>query len=137
MAWNKYFIVITNQRGTEPADVLTRLGLTGYTPAGETNFLATNKSDDLFIGSYDDKLIIASPQLTYGFFDQQPADIEKRFVSTFPSSEIAALAENSTVDEFGYCIINNGQRVRVKHGCDGEIDTDIGEALPEEQAILS
>ena len=75
--------------------------------------------------------------MTYGFFAAEPADLEKKLVAAFPSSEIAALAENSTVGEFGYTIIDNGQRIRVKHGCDGEIYTDLGERLPKEQAILS
>lgn len=137
MAWNKYYIVVTNQQGTIPAEILTKLNLSSYQPAGEVNFLQTNKSDDLFIGTYEDKLVIVDGNLTYGFFATQPSDIETRFVTAFPSSEIAALAENSTVSEFGYTIIANGQCIRVKHGCDGEIYTDIGEVLPEEQEILA
>jgi hypothetical protein len=137
MAWNKYYIVVTNQQETTSTEILTKLGLNDYQPAGEANFHQTNKSDDLFIGSYKDKLVIANPDLTYGFFAAEPSNIEKRFVTAFPSSEIAALAENSTVGEFGYSLIDNGQRKRVKHGCDGEIYTDIGETLPEEQEILA
>jgi hypothetical protein len=137
MAWNKYYLVVTNQKGATPTDTLTKLNITGYRSAGEANFLETNKSDDLFIGTYEDKLIIASPDLTYGFFAAEPSDIEKRFVAAFPTSEIVALAENSTVGEFGYAIIDSGKRIRVKHGCDGEIYTDIGEPLPEEQEILA
>jgi hypothetical protein len=137
MAWNKYYIVVTNQQGTTPTEVLSKLNLTSYQPVGEVNFHETNKSDDLFVGNYEDKLVIADPALTYGFFAAEPSDIEKRFVAAFPSSEIAALAENSTVGEFGYTIINEGRRIRVKHGCDGEIYTDIGEPLAEEKAILA
>ena len=129
--------MVTDQQGVTPAETLTKLDLTGYQPAGEANFLQINKSGDLFIGTYKDKLIIADGGLTHGFFSTEPSDIEKRFVAAFPSSEIAALAENSTVEEFGYTIIDKGQRIRVKHGCDGEIYTDIGELLPEEQAILA
>ncbi|MFL5742924.1 MAG: DUF6928 family protein [Flavisolibacter sp.] len=137
MAWNKYYIVVTNRQDATPIETLTKLNLSGYRPAGEANFLQTNKSDDLFIGTYKDKLVVANPDLTYGFFAIEPSDVEKRFVTAFPASEIAALAENSTVGEFGYTIINKGQRIRVKHGCDGEIYTDIGEPLTEEQAILA
>jgi hypothetical protein len=137
MAWNKYYIVVTNQQGATPTDILTKLGLNGYQPVGAANFFQTNKSDDLFIGTYQDKLIIASPDLTYGMFATEPSDIEKSFVAAFPSSEIAALAENSTVGEFGYSLIENGQRKRLKHGCDGEIYVDFGEMLPEEQEILA
>jgi len=137
MAWNKYYIVVTNQKATTPTETLAKLQLAGYEPIEEANFLQTNKSNDLFIGTYEDKLIIANPDLTYGFFASSPSEIEKRFIAAFPDSEIAALAENSTVAEFGYTIIDNGQRIRVKHGCDGEIYTNIGEPLAEEQAILA
>jgi hypothetical protein len=137
MAWNKYYILVTNQQGVTPTETLTKLNLTSYQPVGQANFHQTNKSDDLFIGSYKDKLVIADPYLTCEFFATEPSDIEKKFVAAFPTSEIAALAENSTVGEFGYTIIDNGQRIRVKHGCDGEIYTDIGEPLAEELAILA
>jgi hypothetical protein len=137
MAWNKYYIIVTKQEEATPTETLTKLDLTGYEQVGEANFLQTNKSDDLFIGGFKDKLIIANPDLTYGFFSAEPSDIEKRFVAAFPYSEIVALAENSTVGEFGYTIIDNGQRIRVKHGCDGEIYIDIGEPLSEEKTILA
>jgi hypothetical protein len=137
MAWNKYYIVVTDQQNLTPSETLTKLGLANYKPAGNAHFHDTNKSNDLFIGHYKDKLIIAEPDLTYAFFSIEPSDIEKKFIAAFPTSEIAALTENSTVDEFGYTIINNGQRIRVKHGCDGEIYTDIGEPLLEEQTILA
>jgi hypothetical protein len=135
MAWNKYYIVVTDQGLLAPTEVLTKLNLTGYELQGDALFQQTNKSNDLFIGTYEDKLVIANPDLTYGFFGEQPSQIETQFIAAFPDSEIAALAENSTVGEFGYNIITRQQRVRVKHGCDGEIYTDVGELLPEEESI--
>jgi hypothetical protein len=137
MAWNKYYIVVTNQQEANPIDIVNKLGLTAFNQSGSASFFETNKSDDLFIGTYGDKLVIANPDLTYGFFANEPSEIEEKFVNAFPSSEIAALAENSTVGEFGYTLIDNGKRVRVKHGCDGEIYVDIGKKLPEELEILA
>jgi hypothetical protein len=83
MAWNIYYIVVTGQQGATPTETLIKLSLTGYQPAGEANFLQINKSDDLFIGAYKYKLIIADPDLTYGFFATEPSDIKKRFVMPF------------------------------------------------------
>lgn len=137
MAWNKYYIVITNQPDVTTADVLTGLDLTGYSEAGEASFLQTNKSNDLFIGRYKDNLIIADPDLTYSLLSAEPSDLERKLVAAFGNAEIAALAENSTIGEFGYTIIQDEKRIRVKHGCDGEIYTDYGDLLPEEQAILA
>lgn len=137
MAWNKYYIVVTQQAGVSPAEVLSELGFPDFRPAGEVSFHATNKLYDLFVGTYEDKLIIAHPDLVYSLLRAEPSKFERKMIEVFPTSEIAALAENSTVNEFGYAVIDQGQRIRVKHGCDGEIYTDIGTPLAEEKAILS
>ena len=136
MAWNKYYIVVTNRPNEVPDDLLKKLELTGYIKVGQADFHDTNKSNDLFIGSYGDNLVIANPDLTYAFFAIQPTQIEKKFIEIFPDSEIAALAENSSVGEFGYAIIENNARVRIKHGCDGNIYNELGDLLYEEEEIL-
>ncbi len=137
MAWNKYYIVITNQTEKDHQLVKDKLGLDDYKEKGAAYFGDTNKSDDLFIGYYEDKLIIADPDLPLSLFSENASITEQKFIAAFPDCEIAALVENSTVGEFGYAIIVNGQRIRAKHGCDGEIYIDIGNELPEEQTILS
>ena len=103
--------------------------------AGEANFQQTSKSDDLFIGTYKDTLIIANPDLTCDFFYARPSDIEKKFVAAFPFSQIVALVENSGDREFGYTIIDKGQRIRVMHGRGEKIFIDIGQSLPEEKTV--
>lgn len=67
--------------------------------------------------------------MTYGFFSEEPSDIERMFVAAFPSSGIAALVENSTVGEIVCSFIVSGQRVRLKHGCKGEVYTGIGDTI--------
>ena len=137
MAWNKYYVVVTDQPAIQPEEVMAKLKLRGYVKNGRSNFAATNKSNDLFIGNYGNLLIIVDPDLPIALFEESPSAVEKLFTDVFPNAEIAALVENSTVDEFGYAILKNGRRIRVKHGCDGEIYTDIGDFLVEEQLMLS
>jgi hypothetical protein len=137
MAWNKYYIVVTNQPDAQPVDILTKLDLTDYNLVGKAHFIDTNKSDDLFIGNYKDTLIIASLHLALELFANTPTELERKFITAFPTSQIAILIENSTVGQFGYAIIDKGQRIRLKDGCDGEIYNDIGDLLPEEHTILA
>ena len=137
MAWNKYYIIIANQPGIPAPDVVDRLCLEGWNPSGSATFPETNKSDDLFVGHFQDALVIANPELTYELFTEEPSDFQQRLISVFPASLIAAFMDNETVGEFGFAIIENGQRIRRKHGCDGEIYGDSGKPLPEEQAIRS
>ncbi|MET0637952.1 MAG: hypothetical protein ABWZ25_18110 [Chitinophagaceae bacterium] len=135
MAWNKYFIIVTDQPGIEPGDVLKRLGIVGFKLVGQTDFHATNKSDDLFVGYFGQQLVIANPDLVYSFFSDEPSEIELKFIETFPNSIIAVFMENSTVDQFGFAIIEGGHRIRVSDGSDGEIFHDFGPLLPEEENI--
>ena len=118
-------------------EVLPKLGLPEHEPSGEVNFLDTNKSDDLFIGTYEDNIIIVNPSMVYQLLSTELPELGERFITSFPTAEIAVLAENSTVAEFGYAIIDRGRRVRVKHGCDGEIYVDIGDLLAEEKEIMT
>lgn len=135
MAWNKYFIVVTDQPIVDPGDFLERLGIKGWKLKGQANFLATNKSDDLFVGRYGNQLVIANPDLVHSFFSEDPREIERKFIETFPGSVIAVFMENSTVGQFGYSVIEGGQRIRLSDGSDGEIFHDFGSLLPEEEVI--
>ncbi|RYZ87524.1 MAG: hypothetical protein EOP06_12545 [Proteobacteria bacterium] len=137
MAWNKYFIVVTDQPAAEPREIIQRLGIEGWKLKGQTEFSATNKSDDLFIGHYNSHLVISNPDLVHSFFSDVVGEFEQRFIETFPGSVIAVFMENSTVGLFGYSIIEGGQRIRLSDGSDGEIFHDFGSLLPEEEVIRS
>lgn len=54
---------------------------------------------------------------------------KKKFYKRFSNQIILALAENETVDAFGLSLIENGNRVRVNSGCDGESRYEFGESL--------
>jgi hypothetical protein len=137
MAWNKNYIIIKKPATSEFGEIIKHLGLADLSAAGEFPLLETNKSDDFFIGTYNEVLLIVHPDLPFDFFTESTSETEKKFLEMFPASDIAVLVENSTVDSFGYAVIQNGVKVRMKEGGDGEIYTDIGELLPEEKEILA
>lgn len=137
MAWNKYYIFITSPKLTDMNAIMSKLNLQHYKPVKEVPLHYSNKPETLFAGFYNGNLLIVHPDLPFHFFGDTMSDTENLLVDMFPGSEIAALIENSTVGLFSYAIIDNGQKIRMKDGADGEIYHDTGGLLPEEKEILS
>jgi hypothetical protein len=134
MSWNKYCIVIKN---VEETDLIKAVHLTGYhilTPSSEVDFRTAfnNRGDEIPFGLIDNCLWIISPTQVEKFFAEEPSALEKNLCKKFPNSTILALEENSTVDSFGFSLIQNGQRIRVLNGCDGEYNYNYGNPIDEE-----
>jgi hypothetical protein len=137
MAWNKYYIFVKAPESSDMDALLVSLGLGHYQPVEEVPLHYSNKPETLFAGFYQGNLLLVHPDLAFHFFGEGQSETEQLFIQTFPGREIAALIENSTVGLFGYAVLENGHKVRMKDGCDGEIYNDAGELLPEEQEILA
>ena len=97
----------------------------------------TSKPETLYVGEHNNHLIFAEYDLTFEFFNEEPSEIEKLFIGEFPDSEISAYVLNESVGMFGFSIIKNGKRIRVKNGGDGEMYIDIGEKLPIELSLIN
>ena len=137
MAWNKYYIFIKSPSLTTSETILAKLNLEQFKPKEEVPLHFSNKPQTLFTGFYKDSFLIVHPDIAFHFFGEKQSDTEKLFVDAFPDSEIAVLVENSTVGLYGYAIIDNGKKVRMKNGCDGEVYYDQGDLLPEEKEIFA
>jgi hypothetical protein len=137
MAWNKYYIFVSNQEKTDFETILPQLGLGGYKTEGEeVNLYDTNKPKTLFATNFNGVLMLVHPELVFEFYTQEPTETERKFINCFPNSEIAILYHNETVSGFGFSIIQNGKRIRLKDGTDGEIYNDFGVTLKEEEELL-
>jgi hypothetical protein len=137
MAWNKYYIIVKSPKLTDTNEILRKLNLERYKPIKEVPLHISNKPKTLFAGFYNDNFLLVHPDLAFHFFDKERTVTEKLFIDTFPDCEIAALIENSTVGLYSYAIIDNGEKIRMKDGCDGEVYNDMGDLLPEEEEIFS
>lgn len=137
MAWNKYYVFVKDPESKDMSALLTSLGLGHYKPVEEVPLHYSNKPETLFAGFYQGNLLLVHPDLAFHFFGAGQSETERLFIQTFPGKEIAALIENSTVGLFGYALIEDGRKVRMKDGADGEIYHDAGELLPEEKEILA
>lgn len=136
MAWNKYYIFVKSPGSTDLNAILQKLNLGHYKPVEEVPLHLSNKPETLFAGLYNDCLMLVHPDLPFQFFTDEQSETERLFMQTFPDAEIAALLENSTVDLFGFAVVEKGKKIRMKDGSDGEIFHDEGEPLPEEEESL-
>jgi hypothetical protein len=93
---------------------------------------------DLYIGRYKNSLIISNLEIPVSFYSEKLNETEKKFISLAPHSEIGAFVLHSVVNYWGYAIIQNGQKIRVKSGNgDDGVTIDIGDPLPQEEELLS
>jgi len=137
MAWNHYYIFVKGPAFNDLEGILHRLNLDAYKPGEETNLTWTNKPTTLFAGVYEGNLIIVHQELVFKFFGPTQTQEERCFIEAFPGAEIAVLIINESVGLFGFSLIQDGKKVRMKDGADGAYYNDVGEPLPEEQEILS
>lgn len=133
--------MVSNQKNANIPEILQKLNLTEYKKVGETDLYGTNKTKTLFISHFKDSLLFSHPKIPYNFFkphyeyqkfDAYPSEIETRFINCFPNSSIASIIEDGTGCSYGFCLIENGIKTRVKNGSSDEIYNDYGEPLIEE-----
>ena len=126
------YILVKGQADANVSHLLQEMQLSDYVAEREVELYQANKPKTLFIGHYKDVLIIAHPDLPFVFFNKEQTEVERKFIRLFPKAEIAVLYINEQVGGFGYAIIRDGVRVRMKDGSDGDIFNDYGPLLPEE-----
>lgn len=135
MSWKIYLIIINNAANINTADIPQKLGLGNAKPTKEISLHEAQYAKGTSVGKFGDKIFIVSQDLVFNFYDKVPSEFEKGICEAFPHSEIAILTLNGTVDLYGYNIINNGKRQRVKSGADLDLYVDYGNPLPEEIAL--
>ena len=135
MSWKIYLIIINNAANINTADIPQKIGLDNVKPTKEISIHEAQYAKGTSIGKFGDKIFIVSQDLVFKFYDKTPSDFEKKICEACPNSEIAILTLNGTVDLYGYNIIKNGKRQRVKSGADLDLYIDYGEQLPEEISI--
>jgi hypothetical protein len=135
MGWKIFLIIITNAANVETTEVPQKIGFDQLKPSKEIKLQEAQYEQGISVGKHEDKIFIVSRGYVFDFFNKLPSELEKRVTTAFPNSEIAALAIYSVSDVYGYSIIQNGVRQRVKAGADLEVDIDYGNKLQEENDV--
>lgn len=141
MSWNKDCVFISKPSPLKESELLLKLGCEDYLPVGDVCLYKTikfylNDPAPLFIRKTQKYIMIIDCKLPFLFLEEPLSERAKTIIDAFPGSEIASLFENGTGYLFGYAVIQNGERVRLKVGDDGKIQQDFGEPLAEERAVL-
>lgn len=135
MGFKIYIIAITNCANVNTTDIPNKIGFDELQSGKEISISEAQYENGISIGKYDDTIFIISSELVFQFYNEKPSELEKKLTKEFPNSEIAILTLNQTTDFYGYSIISNGERKRVRYGADTEIKIDFGEKLQEELEI--
>ena len=127
MGWKLNMIIMKGLKGD--TDGLSRLfgffyGRRKYEPIGKTtleNCLHPKDDEKLYIGIYKDLRIITEANLPYEFLQDSPGFTEKLSRGlTKGEREMYVFGLISTINLWGYSLINNSTRVRTKFGTHDE-----------------
>ncbi len=141
MGWKTSLIIITSTPEIEDQRLLNILGLKGSTPKSDIVFEDTTgfHTDKVSIGRYNGNLIICEWSIPEKVIQNNQTDIERILMDSFPYSEICFIQLVSTVNFWGYKLIDNGKVLRHRAG-DGQRNGtyfDIGEPLAQEKELLA
>jgi len=97
----------------------------------ETAIMPDDK--DFYLGEYKGKTIICDFGLPFEFYSDEISEIESKLIDHFPNSTIIAITLMSTVNHYGFAIIENGEKKRVKVGdYENPVALEIGQITKEE-----
>ncbi len=140
MGWKASTIIIHKPTQVDNEELLKELGFGNLTRIEDEPFeVAINPDDNkVYIGSYEDNLLVCAPDIPMQFFEDFETLTEKILKQTFPNSEICSIVLQSTVNLWGYSVTMNGQKIRARAGSsDDGTFVEFGEPLDEEKELLS
>jgi hypothetical protein len=140
MGWKLSSVIINTSADVDNKELLEKLGFNRLTKIENKpyDFAMYPPKDEVYIATYNKNIIISADNIPIDFFTDNLSRTEKRFISCFPGSEICAVSLQSVVNHFGFAIIKNGEKIRVKAG-DADLGTiiDLGQPLEEERELLA
>ncbi len=140
MGWSIYAVLIKSDKQISYEKFIDELGydVVRYLPEEPLNNVLYAEEDKIFFGSYKGITIIASYKLPFALYNNANSKEENKLAEFFPDTEIAAVSLQSTVNHFGFALLKNGRKIRIKAG-DAIAGTaiDLGEPLKEELELLA
>lgn len=140
MGWKAASIIISNVTTVDAEKLLQELGFEQFTTIDDEPYdvAVYPEKCQIFIGVYKNNLIISSWEITDHSFGKELSTFEQKLSNLFPASEICTIQLHSGVNHWGYAIVKNGEKIRVRCGnADQGTIIELGEPLLEEQELLS
>ncbi|WP_289055862.1 DUF6928 family protein [Carboxylicivirga marina] len=140
MGWKASSIIIKSKSDLDYDSFTAELGYLGIQNIQNETFETAIYPDEnkLFIGRYKDCIIISAQDIPMLFFEDSLSKVEQKLIERFPDAEICSIVLHSVVNLWGFAIIKNGAKIRVRAGSanDGTF-CDYGELQEEEKEIFS
>ncbi|HWD90300.1 MAG TPA: hypothetical protein VG367_19360 [Mucilaginibacter sp.] len=130
-----YLIIITSAQNVNIHDLITVLGYGELIPVKNIDLYDSGVIYGLSLGAYHDKVLISDHNRIFDFFGEGVLQYEQKLYDLFPQSEIVVLNLYSVIDGYGYSIIRDGKRKRIKHGSHEAVYYDFGEKTIEEIVV--
>lgn len=133
-----YLTTFPPHRPDRAREFLKRLG-GAYQPAGPATLeqgLYPNDNEELYLGVYDQALVIGNMPITEQIFDGHVPQAVDVATEMLPNCRVLVILLHSVVDLFGYAWFEGGRLIRARAGsADHGVFLDTGPALPVEQKL--
>lgn len=137
MGW-KASCIFVNKISRDNSELLNQIPY-NLKKVSETETLETAimpDDNDFYLGEYKGNTIICDFGLPFEFYSDEISLIESKLINHFPNSTIIAITLMSTVNHYGFAIIENGEKKRVKVGdSENPVALEIGQIIKEEIEI--
>jgi hypothetical protein len=142
MGWKASAIFIKPAGNVDDQKLLDLFGYGDAQAEAKPGYLETAiypAENYLYIARFNDVIVICVQDFPDRFYTQQLTYIEQRLADIFPVGEILAISLHSGNNYFGYALIKDGKKARVKTGPghNKAVLFEMGAPLPEEASLYA
>jgi len=140
MGWKTSMILINSEKEFDKNELFESFGYYKLNKSDKQYFETIMNPDDdkIYFGRYNGNTIICMQDLPLESMYESLSKAERILSSKFPNTDITTFVLHSVVNLWGYSIVNNGKKVRVRAGSsEGGTIVEYGEILEQEKELFS
>lgn len=140
MGWKASMVLLASTQPVDIEQLLEDLGCYNRKKKQSQLFeeIIYPPSNCIYIGQFAGNTILCLQALPETALQEELSEAEAVLCQYFPNTDIVTLVLHSTVNYWGYSVVNNGKKIRVRAG-DAETGTFLekGRVLEEEKELFS
>ena len=140
MGWKTSMIIVNSENDFDKDELFESLGYYELKSIDKQYFdsIMNPDNDKIYIGKYNGNTIICMQDLPLESLDKTVSTGEKMLSDKFPDIDIVTFVLHSVVNLWGYSIVKNGEKLRVRAGSsEGGTMVEFGEIMEEEKELFS
>ncbi|MFK8054866.1 MAG: hypothetical protein AB8F78_02000 [Saprospiraceae bacterium] len=140
MGWKASMIFANSNKEVDLNTLFESFGIYNLQKTDSHFFETVMDPDDdkIYIGKFNGNTIICMQDIPIDSLNDSMSTAETELSKAFDKVDIVTLILHSVVNLWGYSVVKNGQKVRVRAGSsEGGTMVENGDPLPEEEALLS